>query len=569
MTSERRRGLLTAAGALAIGAATGRTLLDSMNAPDPRVLAVLAENADATEVATRAGASNAAARAGASMRADDPPRRLVLVVLDGLGERVFDEVARDVDLGPVGLRATVDVGTPSLSRPVYHELLTGLPQGVSGIRNNAHSGRARADDLTARVRQSGGSVGWALETVPWFHDLFGRPEDTLVRLGEEPRWNAVTDRFDGPPRPDGERVEAMARVLRGAPALAVLHFTGIDHAGHHRGAESPEYRAAAESAFRSVKALRETRWGDVVSAEAVWMIGSDHGHLARGGHGGPEPEVRRTRWIGLWPSGAARRQPGSGDVATGDAPSGAARGQAGSRDIAPGDGASGPGSPGRVEEVVSADRLAATFAAILGVPAPRQALGDPLPSPDHPAPRDQARERRRLAVQQAVAESTHEAHRGLGIRAAVVVASLLALVTLAIRGGARREKALALLGAAAPVLTACLCFVALGPGTTLSAIRTHFAFMSRSLAAVALGAALGAPLFLRFRTPSRWLFLAAAALPASAWAITAGSLGASRLGDEWLLILPATGLVPWGVAFGVAGVTALLGRLRARARTGD
>ena len=67
------------------------------------------------------------------------------------------------------------MGTPSLSRPVYHVLLTGAPQWVSGICNNSHAGRARADDLAARVREAGGTVGWALEGVPWFHDLFGRP----------------------------------------------------------------------------------------------------------------------------------------------------------------------------------------------------------------------------------------------------------------------------------------------------------------------------------------------------------------------------------------------------------
>ena len=528
MESPSRQPLLAAAGtalaaaaALAVGAAVGRSLLDSMNDADPDVLTTLASHADPD--------------AGPRAVPDTPPHRLVVVVLDGLGEEAFSDALETAHLTDFRWRASVDMGTPSLSRPVYHVLLTGTHQSVSGIGNNTHAGRARADDLATRVREAGGTVGWALEGVPWFHDLFGQPEDTYENAWPRPaaRPIAAAERSPEPPAaadpgrsPLIERFAPMARVLAQTSTFALLHFVEIDHAGHSHGAESEEYRRAAADAVQAVVHLRDAHAESPAGPRTVWMLGADHGHRPRGGHGGPEPEVVRTTWLGLWPSAAPRV----------DLPS-----------------------------PVPADRLAATFAAILGVAPPRMALGDPLPLPDRPAAADPAlaarRAARRRAVEDAVREARSAAHRGALTRAGLVALLLTLFVFY------RRRELPLVAAAASPTLAACGAFLALGPGLTLSAITTKEGFLARSICVMAGGAALGSLIARRWSPPIRWVLLASGLLPAAAWAVTAGSMGRSRLPDSLLLLFPAAGLVPWGVVAGVALTTVLAGlfdRLRRR-----
>ncbi|MFO0588021.1 MAG: alkaline phosphatase family protein [Polyangiaceae bacterium] len=512
MTPETRRALGAALLSVAVGVLVGRALLHSMNAPNDRVLAALTSHADPP------GVPPAAVPAGA-------PDRLVIALIDGLGEEPFREALRDTPLEKHAWEATVDCGTPSLSRAIYHVLLTGVPQSVSGIRNNTHQGPARADDIATRVRQAGGTVGWALQTVPWFHDLAGAPQDPYEKLGEEPLLNPVTDRFDPPAPPLDTRFAKMAVVLAQKPNLAVLHFIEVDHAGHHRGARSPEYKAAAHEAMEAIVALREAHEKTPEGARTVWMLGADHGHLPRGGHGGPEMEVRRTLWIGVWPSPTS------------------------------------PPKPVVVPDLVPATRLAGTFAAILGVAPPRESLGEPLPLPDRDVSPTPALAERREAVTAAEAEANATANQSVFHRTLAVFLALLALAYAHVRGPARREKTLYLLGAVWPVLVASVGFRVLGPGLTLSAIRTHFAFASGALFATALGAALTYPVVKRCRTPSTWLAITAAVPPAAAYAIAAGSMGASRLPDSLLLLFPATGVLPAGVLLGLT-LAAAANRLR-------
>src|SRR5262249_17795790 len=57
--------------------------------------------------------------------------------------------------------------------------------------------------------------------------------------------------------------------------------------GHHHGADSDEYRAAAREADAILGTLV---WA---APDARWFALSDHGHLPGGGHGGEERAVRQ------------------------------------------------------------------------------------------------------------------------------------------------------------------------------------------------------------------------------------------------------------------------------------
>ena len=194
-----------------VGGAVGRHLLDSMNDVPPATVAALH--------ATRA-----------PLERRSPVGRAVIVLLDGVGERFTLDAVADHTLAPVAWTLPVHTGTPSLSRPGYHVLFTGVPQGVSGVRSNAYVGRARADTVMQRVRDGGGTVAWALEAVDWMYELAGAPEDAHVR--------GVGSRDLG-------QLAALVRTH----TLTVIHWTRTDNAGHDHGAASPVYAAAARERF--------------------------------------------------------------------------------------------------------------------------------------------------------------------------------------------------------------------------------------------------------------------------------------------------------------------------------
>ncbi len=477
----------------AFGAVSSRRLFASANDGRPEILARLHPHGD-----------DPRAQNAHPVLAHDVRRRAVIVVIDGLGEDLLDSLARRGALGPIAWRAHTDVGSPSFSRPVYHLLLTGVPQEVSGIRLNAHRGPARADGLATRVRRAGGRVGWLLQSVPWFHELFGAPGDDYVRGAE------------------ALRPEAFAEMYRQGADLIVWHLVDTDTAGHRHGAASAQYHAAAADAVRRVRAARELVAHDPDASRTVWFVGADHGHLRQGGHGGPEMAVRRVVWLGLG---------GEAQAATLTVP-----------------------------DRHAATSLARTFAGVLGVEPPVDAFEDALPFPgvDPAAPGPSvAHDLRGLF--------TSVRHR----------ARVLALLRLGAFGTplllfavwlARRGHAVRVVGTLLPIVAAFALYAAVGPGWSLSTIRTLGYFIQRSLIAMTVGALFAWPLARRLGARAFDTIAAAGLLPLAAQIATWGSLGRSLQGDVGLVVWPATGLVPMGVALAVlTGESVRLALTRARA----
>ena len=74
-----------------------------------------------------------------------------------------------------------------------------------------------------------------------------------------------------------------------APRFLVVHFVGLDHAGHAWGPQSDRYAAAARSMDAKIDGLLR-----LVDADTTVVITSDHAMTNRGGHGGSDAEARRT-----------------------------------------------------------------------------------------------------------------------------------------------------------------------------------------------------------------------------------------------------------------------------------
>lgn len=457
---------------VALGGLTGRRLLDSMNDPAPAVLASVAPVGDVP-----------AARV---------TRRAIVVLIDGADEASFERATRDGTLAPVAWMQPVDTGTPSLSKPGYHVLFTGAPQDVSGVRNNAYAGRARLDTLMDRVRDAGGSVAWAQETVDWMSALAGRDGD---------------ERVTGAEALDVARIAALTR----AHELVVVHWTRSDLAGHDHGAASPTYRDVVRRSLARASSLHRL----IASEGMALFVGSDHGHAARGGHGGPEPEVTRVRWVRL-----------GGD---------------------------------RLPEAttrVPATAMAATIAHAMGLPPPRSATACALRATDRePPPAAVCRE----ALDRAARARAAKPPPRVAWRAAAVLSVLAVALAVAMRAGARGRRALA--ASCLLAVGAVAGHAAFGGGWTLTAIVTHVTFLARTTTAMAVGATAAWLVARKLGAREEDVAWATALPPALALAYALGSSGLTLTGEVERLVAPAAGLFP------VAAAIPLLATAAWRART--
>jgi hypothetical protein len=159
----------------------------------------------------------------------EPPAAVVVGLIDGLGV----EEAR-------GMRAVrwfeahgrcfeTAVGSPSISRPMYTVLSSGVEQDRTGVRGNGRAGEAPVRSVWEDAR----AAGWRVRVVSkldWWTELFPRG-------------------FDEHFAPPDDETDAFAAVRPGA--LNLVHVLYVDGAGHDHGARSPQYAAGASSPRRT------------------------------------------------------------------------------------------------------------------------------------------------------------------------------------------------------------------------------------------------------------------------------------------------------------------------------
>lgn len=361
--------------------------------------------------------------------APGPSRHVALVLIDGMRVDEARELPALRALAPESARGTIALPTPTLSRPFYHLLLTGVPPDASGVRSNRFAGRARFDSVADRVRDAGGSVSIVAEGLHWMRRMHGRPGD-----GGSDAPESIAGALD-------EHLRAWREAP--APALLIAHFTSTDGTAHRSGIRSAAHRRALEDADRTIARVAERA--------PVLFVLSDHGHRDAGGHGGPEPEVARAPLL--------VRAPGL--------------------------------EPAVLERSLRATELAPTLAAWLGVGSPRSALS--APAPELVTARFDRREPARLASlarQARSAERLSRLDRQRWLVPLVLLISLLSLGPIKRAYGFDRAMPLALF--TWPLLVA-LGHLALDRPFSYSAIDGTHAHIARvaGLGAVAALLALG------------------------------------------------------------------------------
>jgi hypothetical protein len=208
-------------------------------------------------------------------RKNAPARRVVWVLIDGLrldASRTMPTLNR---LRQEGADFEASADFPTYSIPNYVVQACGLDPATSGVRTNGYSMPVTFDSVFQRAREAGLATGAIGTDTPWFQKYFGSWISD-GRILVEP---------DGPP----------------AGALALVHLDYTDHEAHQHGSESAEYRAAVAHA--------DAVLGKIVAkldpAHDALVVTADHGHIARGGHGGAEPEVVAVPVV-LWGAGISR-----------------------------------------------------------------------------------------------------------------------------------------------------------------------------------------------------------------------------------------------------------------------
>jgi hypothetical protein len=233
-------------------------------------------------------------------RIDDPQtprltRRVVLVVIDGLGADESKLPFLD-ELRARGVATTSRVPYPTVSRPNYVTLLTGVPPRDSGIRANRVLAPTPVDTVMDRVQAAGMRVETASDYGS-FSSLFVRFPFHAARR---------TESLD-------ELALVLDELIASDAAFVPILVLDVDRAGHARGV-GEAYREAAASVDRMLRAALAKL--DLSRDTAI--ITADHGHVAVGGHGGDEPEVSHVPLVmagaGIVP-GAAARDARSIDVA--------------------------------------------------------------------------------------------------------------------------------------------------------------------------------------------------------------------------------------------------------------
>jgi len=354
---------------------------------------------------------------------DDPrtprlARRVVLVVIDGLRADEAHLPWLD-ELGARGARTVARAPYPTISRPNYVTILTGVPPRDSGVRANRVAAPVVVDTLMDRVRAAGLAVATASDFGA-LATLFLRNTASIADVTLRARGGRLA-----PPPPitwpfdEARRVDSLdalgpmlGELVAGDAAFVPVLVLDVDRAGHVSGVGAA-YRAAAAAVDGMLRAALARV---DLSRDAV-IVTADHGHVAPGGHGGVEREVVRVPLV----------LAGAGIV---------------------------PGATAVDAQLVD---VAPTAAALLGVAAPGHAEGrtliellalEPVAAARRSAI-DQARGRRvAAAVAAALADVVQPGPIGLGFAIAILVVALGAARVL----GRREALAVSWRGGLAGVL---------------------------------------------------------------------------------------------------------------------
>jgi predicted AlkP superfamily pyrophosphatase or phosphodiesterase len=198
---------------------------------------------------------------------------------------------------------------PSISRPMYETIHTGLPASSHGIVSNQVVRTSTKPNIFHLARAAGRIT--AAAAYYWISELYNRsPYDPIEdREVDKDTLSIQHGRFYTQDEfPDVDLFATAGMLVRKFnPDYLLVHPMGMDNTGEIYGANSKEYRSHA---------IRQDRWLATYLTEWMGlgyniMVTADHGINADGQHGGTTPDVREVPLYLIRP-----RLTGLGDVPT-------------------------------------------------------------------------------------------------------------------------------------------------------------------------------------------------------------------------------------------------------------
>ncbi|HVI51857.1 MAG TPA: alkaline phosphatase family protein [Candidatus Sulfotelmatobacter sp.] len=219
--------------------------------------------------------------------------KVILVLIDGLAwQTAHDCMGCLLGLKEAG-RASLyrlEAALPSISRPLYECLLTGVPPVDSGVIHNHVTRLSNQTSLFHLASAAGRKT--AAAAYHWISELYNRSPYVAVRdrFTDDPGLPIQRGIFYHADSYPDDHLFLDAEHLRRTydPDFLFVHSMNVDDAGHRHGYDSPQYRNAARKADLH---LADHLLGWLEQGYQV-IVTSDHGMNNDHSHGGVLPEER-------------------------------------------------------------------------------------------------------------------------------------------------------------------------------------------------------------------------------------------------------------------------------------
>ncbi|MGL5123436.1 MAG: alkaline phosphatase family protein [Fusobacteriaceae bacterium] len=224
--------------------------------------------------------------------------KLILIVIDGLGYHAKEKIGYLESLveNKLALGFKVKSELPSLSRPLYETLLTGVNPVNSGIINNIISRKSKEESIFSLAKK--GKLITGAVAYHWIHELYngefikGRDEE----VNDEMKKNINNGRFYYEDEYPDSHLFAQANILLDKKKIdfLLLHTMNVDDVGHKYGGISKEYEDVVYK-ISTILSCYIPKW--LENGYSI-VITSDHGMSESGNHGGDSKEEREVPfWI--------------------------------------------------------------------------------------------------------------------------------------------------------------------------------------------------------------------------------------------------------------------------------
>lgn len=179
---------------------------------------------------------------------------------------------------------------PSMSRPMYETVHTGVPSSTHGIVANSIVRRSTMPNIFQAVKDAGKVT--AAAAYYWVSELYNRAP--YNRIDDKETDDVSLDIQHGrfyteDEYPDVELFASAAALVRKfSPDYLLLHPMGMDYHGETYGSDTKEYRNHA---------IRQDMWlapliQEWMNLDYTILVTGDHGINKDGAHGGTTPEQR-------------------------------------------------------------------------------------------------------------------------------------------------------------------------------------------------------------------------------------------------------------------------------------